>query len=119
MGLRHLLPLLVGGIAACGAASSTPEAPPQDAGCILIGPRVSPGTVTLLTGDNVLLTVIPSPCDHTTPVVAHWRSGNSAIVSVDSSGMIHGVSAGQTAVTVWVNADSTVKGAAVVLVNAR
>jgi uncharacterized protein YjdB len=119
MKFSYLLPLLSGGIAACSAAASMADAPPQDIGCSLIGVRVSPSTATLVVGDSARLTAILSRCAPTKPAGVHWQSSGSEIVSVDSSGILRGVKAGQATVIAWLNADSTVKGAAVVLVNPR
>jgi uncharacterized protein YjdB len=94
---RPLLLALVLGAAACGYRSSPSQPPTPDVKSV----SLSPANPTLSVGQTVQL--IATPYDsHGQPVsglTVAWTSGAPSIASVDSTGLVHGLAAGDTQIS--------------------
>ncbi len=75
---------------------------------------VMPSSATMATGESITLGHLVSPPDASNPAVL-WRSGNTNIATVNSSGRVTGVSPGQTSVMV-ISTDSFKTATCMVLV---
>lgn len=120
MKLTLLLSLVAVVSLGCDDAGTTRIAS-QGVSCDLLGVVVSPASVTLFVGDSTQLTAKPPTCGAPPGSGAvRWRSSNSAMATVDSvAGIVHAVSPGQLTIIASLVADTLVRGAAAVQVNAR
>lgn len=93
----------------------------QGVDCTLQGMTVSPPTVNVFVGDSTRFSVKASTCGTALgSTTVHWQSSNAAVASVDSlSGLARGLTPGPATIIATLVSDPAVKGAAVVVVNAR
>jgi hypothetical protein len=75
-------------------------------------PHIDPSTLTLNAGDQLTLTVSSLPGD-----VWRWSSSNTNVVTVEQTGLIHGIATGNATVTARLTSDTTVFASAAVFVS--
>ena len=101
-----VLALLIAAVlAACGAPT-----PPT----AVTGVSVSPESATIEVGETVSLSATVQPAGVSQSVT--WASGSPSVATVDSSGVVTGVSAGTAVITATSVVDSTQSGSATVTV---
>jgi len=85
--------------------------------CSLGGARVSPASATLHIGDTLRLSY-SFGCSTTSISTAHrWSSSRDTIATVDSAGLVRGVSGGTVTIIATAVADPNVKGAAAITIS--
>jgi uncharacterized protein YjdB len=105
------------GLAACGPSDSPLGIVPPQQSCVLVGPRVSPGSATLHPGDTLRASAAPAACTSTN-VHFRWISSDTTIASVTAdAGLIRALKPGTVTVSAIVVEDPSQKGAIVILVN--
>jgi plastocyanin len=108
---RLVLAVAVFVVAACGGGGNggtNPPPPPQ----VLDRIVVSPGTFTIETGETQQLTATARDAQGGTIVGASgytYQSGNTTIASVNGSGLVTGVAAGQSTITISLTRDGVTK----------
>jgi hypothetical protein len=111
---------IVGALAAVAAIACSDQAPKSSlrADTPVVDcfgePRVSPASATLHIGDTLRLSYSLS-C--TTTLTAHrWSSSRDTVATVDSAGLVRGVSGGIVTIIATAVADPSVRGAAAITV---
>ena len=114
MRIRRLIVLPLGIIlSACNTSVAAPQT-----NCISTAQSASvlPSTATLSVGDTLRLdAALPGRCPGPMPHWA-WKSANSAVASVDTTGLVTAVAAGTTVISAAPTFDPTIGGAATVRV---
>lgn len=90
--------LLAAALGACGSKDTTVTAappPPPTVTEMVVTPRSD----SVIVGDTVRLTATASTADRVpAPATITWTSSNKAIATVDTSGLVTGVAAGQVSI---------------------
>lgn len=110
--------LTIAGLTACGDKVTVPGVTTSPVSTVVRGVTVSPATATLNIGDKIALAASVNADAGVTDRTVTWASSNTAIASVDANGLVTAVAAGNATITATSKADATVKGAAIVTVNA-
>jgi len=101
----------MGALAACDDVETTP--PPVQVTAV----NVVPQNVQVSVGGTATLAATVVGDAGLTDRTVTWSSSNPAVATVDASGTVRGVAAGQTTIIAKSNADPNVQGAAAVVVN--
>jgi len=118
MRLVHLAALV--SVVVAAACREHPTAARQvSPDCTVEGPTVSPSSASVHTGDTLRAQVRYTPCPAGPVLAFRWRSSDTAVAVVDSSGLIAARSAGQATVIASEEVNPQVEGALVLQVLAR
>ncbi len=122
--MRILITLAALVIVGCDHAPTAAKLDTAGSEC-LSGPRVSPGSATLVVGDTLRLVAYPAPAGCGSTVAAPigtfgWHSSDAATATVDSlTGIVRARAAGSVTIITFPLSNPTVKGAAAITVVAR
>ena len=105
-------------VGACAATASDAVTPSDSAVCIMIGPSVRPNFATLHPGDTLRASAsLPSCTAGAITPTFRWSSSDSSVALVDSlSGLIRARSLGTATIIAALAAESSVKGAMLLVV---
>ena len=114
MRIHRLIVLPLGII--LSACNTSVAAPQTNCTSTAQGASVLPSTATLSAGDTLRLdAALPGMCPGPMPRW-EWKSANTAVASVDTTGLVTAVAAGTTAISAAPTFDPTIGGAATVRV---
>jgi hypothetical protein len=96
----------------CGRSDRAATDPTFDLGCTLVGPRVSPASATLHTGDTLRVSATETTCTGTAPAGVQWTSSDTSVATVGpASGLVRAHGHGTAAIIASDLRDVSIKGA--------
>jgi len=111
--------LTFAGLTACGDKVTVPPPTSNAAGTVVHSVTVSPPSLNLKAGDKVTLAASVDADAGVTNRTVTWTSSNTAVATVDGTGLVTAVAGGTATIVAKSAADPTVSGAAVVQVAAN
>lgn len=111
--------LTLAGLTACGDKVTVPPPTSNAPGTVVHSVTVSPNSLNLKVGDKVTLAASVDADAGVTDRTVTWSSSNTAIATVDATGLVTAVSGGNATIIAKSKADPNVSGAAAVSVAAN
>jgi len=108
--------LTLAGLTACGDKVTVPTPTSQAPGTVVHSVTVTPTVANLGLGDKISLAASVDADAGVTNRTVTWTSSNTAIASVDASGLVTAVAAGTTTIVAKSVADPAVQGSALITV---
>lgn len=104
-------------LAACGGGSDS-SGPPPDTTPRVTSVAVTPGTASVLVGDQTQLAANVSAVNGAATTVT-WQTSNASVATVSASGQVQGIAVGSASITATSTFDASKSGSAQVTVNPR
>ena len=110
--------LTIAGLAACGDKVNVTNPPTPTVGTVVHSVTVTPPSANLAIGDKFQFGASVDADQGVTDRTVTWSSANTAVATVDATGLVTAVAGGNTSITAKSKADPTVSGSASVTVAA-